>query len=74
MIFDKTKMVRVLKLVTPHYVKRAKRNNQLFLCEAPKCNAQRTSLISIRNVNVLNAICQDWQAMRLDEAQQYHVF
>ena len=38
------------------------------------CNAQRASLISIRNVNVLNAICQDWQAMRLDEAQQYHVF
>ena len=29
-------MVRVLKLATPHYVKRTKRNNQLLLCEAPK--------------------------------------
>ena len=30
-------MIRILKLVTPHQVNRAKRNNQLFLCEAPKC-------------------------------------
>ena len=29
-------MVRVLKLATPHQVKRAKRNKQLLLCEAPK--------------------------------------
>ena len=28
-------MVRVLKLATPHKVKRAKRNKQLLLCEAP---------------------------------------
>ena len=27
------------------------------------CNAQGTPLISIRNVNVLNAIRQDWQTM-----------
>ena len=29
-------MIRVPKLATPHSVKRAKRNNQLLLCEAPK--------------------------------------
>ena len=29
-------MVRVLKLATPHWVNRVKRNNQLLLCEAPK--------------------------------------
>ena len=29
-------MVRVLKLATPHQVKRMKRNKQLLLCEAPK--------------------------------------
>ena len=40
MIFDKEKMVRVLKLATPHLVKRAKRNNQLFQCEAPKWDTQ----------------------------------
>ena len=31
MIFDKRKMIRVLKLATPH----EKRNKQLLLCEAP---------------------------------------
>ena len=29
-------MVRVLKLATPHKVKRMKRNKLLLLCEAPK--------------------------------------
>ena len=29
-------MVRVLKLATPHQVKRVKRSKQLLLCEAPK--------------------------------------
>ena len=38
MIFDERKMVRVLKLATPHKVKRMKRNKQLLLCEAPKCS------------------------------------
>ena len=36
MIFDKRKMLRVLKLATTHLVKRMKRNKQLLLCEAPK--------------------------------------
>ena len=37
MIFDKRKMVKVLKLTTPYWVKRVKRYNHLLLCEAPKC-------------------------------------
>ena len=35
-IFYKTKIIKYLKLITRHLVKRAKRNNQLLLCEAPK--------------------------------------
>ena len=35
-------MVRVLKLATSDSVKRAKRNNQLFLCEAPNCQVSET--------------------------------
>ena len=37
-------MVKVLKLVTPHQVKRAKRNNQLLLCEAPNQERVKPSL------------------------------
>ena len=33
-------MVRVLKLATPHKVKKMKRNKQLLLCEAPNCTIQ----------------------------------
>ena len=36
MIFDKRKMVRVLKFTTSYWVKRAKRNNQFLLRETPK--------------------------------------
>ena len=35
MIFDKWKMVGVLKLIIQHKAKKVKRNNQLLLCEAP---------------------------------------
>ena len=42
-------MVRVLKLVTPHQVKRAKRNNQLLLCEAPKCMSPHQMPLMRRN-------------------------
>ena len=36
MVFDKKKMVKVLKSTTSYYLKRVRRNNQLLLCEASK--------------------------------------
>ena len=43
-------MVRVLKLVTPHQVRRAKRNNQLLLCEAPNRQDGGKFFFSIENI------------------------
>ena len=49
-------MVWVLKLATPYYVKRVKRNNKILICEAPKRIVARRRLkgMNITFVDMIN--------------------